>query len=256
MIGTRLFQRAFSQPAFSQPAFTQLSGYEAELRELSNRAARTFKFPLPPSKSMSGSVPCIDQGWKFKTEVKEAVVKAAGNGRYCAQGLEIKNGDLVVEKILVPMKDISTLVDVNKIPQNATISFSNEADLEKYIHLACTEGGYSRSQINKLFEHFPFSIDGKVMVLGHCTWTVNHGGDALPDDIASSENLKFFEDSRKNAQGVEEHFYQAVATRDIAAGDEFYLDYRRFVIPDFFIRFSEKNGFDDVRRATLKAVYG
>lgn len=235
---------------------TKISGYEAELQNLSNGAALTYKFPLPTSKSMSGSVPCIDQGWKFKTEVKEAVVKAAGNGRYCAQGEEIKKGDVVVEKIVIPMKDVSTLMDVTKTPQNATITFSNEADVEKYIDLSCTEGGYTRAQIVKLFEHFAYGIDGKVIALGQCSWTVNHGGDALPDDIASSVNLKFVEATRKNAQGVEERFHQSVATRDIAAGDEFYIDYRRFVMPDFYARFCEKNEFDDVRRATLKAVYG
>ena len=113
-------------------------------------------------------------------------------------------------------------------------------DIEKYIDLACTEGGYSRLHIVKLLEHFAYGINNKVIVLNQCTWSVNHGGDALLDDASSSENVLVTEVSRENDKGEVEHFYQGTATRDIAVGDEFYMDYRRFVIPDFYVRFVRK----------------
>ena len=73
------------QAQLQEPA----SGYEAQLQKLNDGSK--FNFPLPTSKALFGNVPCSDQGWKFDTEVKEATIKAAGNGRYCAGGVEIKS---------------------------------------------------------------------------------------------------------------------------------------------------------------------
>lgn len=226
-------------------------GYESEIAKLAPGAATSdgSGLMLPPARSLPGRVSCAEQGWLADTEVREATIKAAGNGRYLKKGVfedfaKIAKGSVVVRKAMIPMKQVKSLKDQ---PHNASITFEESADLEKYIALAQQEGDYSREQILKLYEHFVYGFDGRLCCLNQCTYTVNHA-----DETSGSLNVSL----REVRNDEKLLYYEGVATRDINVGDEFYIDYRRFKLPDFYLKFAEENSFEDVRKATLKAVYG
>lgn len=233
-----------------------VAGYQAELAALAQKASgdRRCGFLLPPEKSRLGCVSSGEQGWRLNTTVSESNVKAAGNGRYAAANASLNAGDVAVEKVLLPMASIESLVS---LPSDGTITFASVEDLEKYISLAQQEGGYCREEILKVFQHFVYGFDGEVCCLNVCTWTVNH---ADPDSAPPSAlNLRVLPQTRISPTKNEpERTYCAVATTDIHSGEELHMDYRRFLLPRFYVEFARScpEPFDDVRASTLKAVYG
>jgi hypothetical protein len=224
-----------------------VAGYESERSGLGKAAAHGFL--LPPARSLSGKISSEMQGWKVPTEVRESYVKAAGNGRY-AKG-NLKKGDIVYEKKLIPMKTVTSLLD-DANPSDGLITFASVADLERYISLAEVQGGYARAEILKLFEHFVYGFDTKVCCLNLCTYTFNHADEnSEKNDPNTKLNIRV-----REIQKGGDLYYQGVAMMDIKVGEEFNIDYRRFTQPDFYVRFTDKHGYPDVRKLTLEAVYG
>jgi hypothetical protein len=195
-------------------------------------------FDLGPQYSIKG---VEGQGWKFKTEVKEATIKAAGNGRYALETQKV--GDIACEKKIVPMKDITTLVGMSI---DSVIEFSSVEDCDKYIEMAGKDGGYSKDKILEYYEHFMFGFGGKTH-LNYATWTVNHADKA-------SDGLNLIAEEKDLSGGKYAIAFRVV--KDIKVGDELYKDYRRFEIPAWFQDFMKKNKLKDVRQGTLSAVYG
>merc|ERR1719502_885947 len=89
---------------------------------------------LPTENSIKG-VP--NQGFPIATEVGKSSIEGAGNGRYARQ--DVAPGEVVVQKVLVPMGELDTLVNLDK---NTTLTFACVQDLEKYIMLMEREGGF------------------------------------------------------------------------------------------------------------------
>jgi len=176
------------------------------------------------------------------TYVATSQISGAGNGRYA--GESIKQGSELIVKVLRPMTTIDTLLS---LPSDTTITFSSVNDLERYIKLAETEGGYSRNEILTLFEHFIYGFDSKVCCLNVCTWTVNHA-----DSYENGLNCLVVQKHLSDGSTA----YVGEAMGDIKEGDEFFMDYRKFTQPEFYVEFTKKHGFKDVRKATLEAVYG
>jgi len=197
------------------------------------------KFLLPVENSIKG---VAGQGWEHVTHVGPSQLSGAGNGRYAGEA--IKKGSELIIKVLRPMTTIDTLVS---LPPDTTITFSSENDLERYIKLAETEGGYSRKEILTLFEHFIYGFDSKVCCLNVCTWTVNHA-----DSYENGLNCLVVQKRLPDGSTA----YVGEAMGDIQKGDEFFMDYRKFTQPEFYVEFTRKHGFKDVRKATLEAVYG
>merc|ERR1712196_155917 len=82
---------------------------------------------LPTDNSIK-AVP--NQGFPIATEVGKSTIEGAGNGRYAKQ--DVAPGEVVVQKVLVPMGELDSLLNVDK---NTTITFECLQDLEKYIML-------------------------------------------------------------------------------------------------------------------------
>jgi len=186
----------------------------------------------------------------LETVVRESNIKAAGNGRYAQR--ELKKGQIAVQKTLRPMAGINSLIT---LPLNSTITFSSVADLEKYISLAAKEGGYAREEILKVFEHFVYGFDGVVCCLNVCSWTINHADESFKHPSP----LNMCVEERYRWRGLwREKTYAAVATSDIAVGEELHIDYRRFTLPAFYTEFcrTQPVPYGDVRTETCKAVYG
>jgi len=201
--------------------------------------SRDAAFLLGPENAKKG-VP--DQGWQFETEVREATIKAAGNGRFALK--TFAKGPTIIEKNLKPMSSATTLVGV---PNNTTFTFKCTEDLEKYITLAISEGGYTRQEILTYYEHFMYGFDGVVCCLNVSTWTVNHAG-------TDKEGLNIRVQEKELPDGT--MAYEGICVKDVKVDDELYMDYRRFKLPDFYVKFTDSHGFGDVRKNTLIAVYG
>jgi len=199
---------------------------------------KKYGFALGPVNAMQ-DVP--KQGWQLATKVGQSTIAAAGNGRYAAEPL--KAGKVVVAKIIKPMATLDSLLGLSN---DTTITFASVADLEKYIDLAKSEGGYSRQEILTFYEHFMYGIDGKVTCLNTSTWTVNHG------EAGAGMNVLIEEKPLPGGELA----YVGTAQVDIIRGDELYNDYRLFKIADFYTAYTQKHGYKDVRTATLEAVYG
>jgi len=202
---------------------------------------RESGFKLGPENSKNG---VEGQGWQFETEIREAVVKAAGNGRFALKPMTKGPKVTLIEKVLVPMSATTTLIGT---PNNTTLTFESVEDLEKYITLAASEGGYSRQDILTYYEHFMYGFDGRVCCLNYSTWTVNHAGTA-------KEGLNILVQEKELPDG--KIAYEGICVKDVAVDDELYMDYRRFTLPKFYVEFTDKHGFGDVRKNTLTAVYG
>jgi len=194
---------------------------------------------LGPENSKTG-VP--NQGWQFETEIREATIKAAGNGRFALKAMA--KGPQLIEKVLVPISSTTTLLGT---PNDTTFTFECTEDLEKYITLAVSEGGYSRQDILTNYEHFMYGFGGPVCCLNCSTWTVNHAGTA-------KEGLNILVQEKELPDG--RIAYEGICVKDVAVDDELYMDYRRFKLPDFYVEFTKKHGFGDVPKNTLTAVYG
>ena len=201
--------------------------------------SRDSGFKLGNENAMKG---LPDQGWQIETEIREATIKAAGNGRFA---LSVGKRDAVlIEKVLMPMKQTDTLIG---LANNTTLTFEDTEDLEKYIKLAMVEGNYTRQDVLTQYEHFMYGFDGVVACLNYCTWTVNHAGDAK-----EGLNIRVQEKPLPNGKIA----YVGICVKDVEINDELYMDYRRFTIPKFYHEFTKANGIGDVRKNTLTAVYG
>merc|ERR1712018_754439 len=105
-----------------------------------------------------------------KTQVQKSNIPGAGNGRFAAEPFKEKTRVLV--KPLIEMAKIERLSDV---PNDRTITFTCEADLEKYIRLATEEGNLTREAVLDQFENYIWGLDERRVALNYCTWTMNHG---------------------------------------------------------------------------------
>jgi len=207
------------------------------------QSAQAHSMPLSfdmPQQNAKNDVP--HQGWQCDTIVKQSTVAQAGNGRFVKELVKTKSD--VIAKRLIPMADIDTLL---KLPNDTTITFTNVEQLEKYISLAKAEGGHSRETVLDLYEHFVYGFDGERACLNVSTWTVNHGdntGDGLNVDVVE----------KTLSCGAKAYVGEAMI--DIKVGDELYMDYRKFKLPEFYMEYTRKHGFKDVRTSTVQAVYG
>jgi len=225
-------------------------GYQEQLQVLAQKRGNVASaFRLPPAIALANDVPHLKQGWKLQNVVKESNVKEAGNGRYALEPL--KKGQVVVQKVLVPMGTVTSLAT---LPLDGTLTFNCEADCEKYIALAEKEGGYSREEVLKVFEHFMYGFDGVTSCLNVTSWTINHADESFKHPTP----LNMCVEERSRGWFRREKTYAAVAASDIAAGEEMHIDYRRFKLPAFYTNFcrTQKVPYGDVRAETLKAVYG
>lgn len=183
-----------------------------------------------------------NQGWQLATIVRESTIPGAGKGRFAAQ--TFKAGSTAIQKPLVPMAQVESLKNLSN---DTTITFACVEDLEKYIELAKAEGGYTREEILHYYEHFMYGFDGRVSCLNVSTWTVNHG-DKIEDGLNIVVEEQELPGGAKALAGR--------ALKDILLNEELYMDYRKFKLPEFYMEYTQKHGFKDVRTATLEAVYG
>jgi len=233
------------RPKFPPASAADMTRWQAAKQAWRSKATAAMapkfspKFLLPMESAIKG---VEGQGWEHATYVATSQISGAGNGRYA--GESIKQGSELIVKVLRPMTTIDTLLS---LPSDTTITFSSVNDLERYIKLAETEGGYSRNEILTLFEHFIYGFDSKVCCLNVCTWTVNHA-----DSYENGLNCLVVQKHLSDGSTA----YVGEAMGDIKEGDEFFMDYRKFTQPEFYVEFTKKHGFKDVRKATLEAVYG
>merc|ERR1712070_1075670 len=170
-------------------------------------------------------------------------IEGAGNGRYARQ--DVAPGEVVVQKVLVPMGELDSLLYVDK---NTTITFVCEQDLEKYIMLMEREGGFPRDVVLNLYEHFMYGFDRKVSCLNVSTWTINHA-----ESKAGGLNTQVDFKGARLPDGRPAYVCRSFGVKN---GDELFMDYSRFALPDFYLAYTKRLGFDDVQTATLKAVHG
>ena len=150
-------------------------------------------------------------------------------------------GSRVVAKPAIEMAKVERLSDV---PNDNTITFANEADLEKYIRLAEKEGGHLRGTVVQEIENFVFGFDDQRVCLNNCTWTINHG------EEGSTENLVItFETSEDGTELLVGDAYT-----DISVGTEIMNNYRDFIIAPWYQEWTRKNGIVDVRTLVLNIV--
>lgn len=182
-----------------------------------------------------------DQGWRISTHVSKSSIPVAGKGRFSEE--HVAGDTLLVEKLVIPMGTLDTL---HGVPANAVITFACAADLEKYIALMIAEGGHTRDSVVEVLEHFIYGFDGNSCCLNVSTWTVNHA-----HSIKDGLNLKVPPLCTREDGSV---VMICEAAQDVRSGDELFMDYRMFHIPDFYLDFCEMHGITDVRTTTLKAV--
>jgi len=182
------------------------------------------------------------QGWQFPTLVGPSSIPGAGNGRFAQELVPAKSK--VVMKHLVPMGKIESL---ESLPKDRTVTFANPDDLEKYVKMGMSEGGFSREQVMDTFENFIFGFDGKVACLNTSTWSINHS-DRFQDGL----NINMFQSTLEDGSSA----LIGEAFNDIQVGDEFYNNYRDFKLPEFYMAYCLEEGFKDVRTKVLEAVDG
>ena len=190
---------------------------------------------LPSEKSRAG-VP--NQGWMFEIELRKSTIDGGGNGRFAAE--PIARGSRVVVKPTIEMSKIERLGDV---PNDSTITFSSEVDLEKYIRLAENEGGHLRGVVLQEIENYVYGLDDKRVCLNNSTWTINHGEGATENLILTFEASK---------DGTE--LLVGDAYTDISVGTEIMNNYRDFIIAPWYTEWTKKNGIVDVRTLVLDIV--
>jgi hypothetical protein len=142
---------------------------------------------------------------------------------------------------------MAQIESLKNLSNDTTITFASVEDLEKYIDMAKAEAGYTREEILHYYEHFMYGFDGHVACLNVSTWTVNHG-----DKIEDGLNIVVEEKELPGGAKA----YAGNALKDILLNDELFMDYRKFKLPAFYMEYTQKHGFKDVRTATLEAVYG
>jgi len=197
------------------------------------------RLSLPMENALNG---VAGQGWQVATVVGRSRIPGAGNGRFAAEVVPQKSK--VVAKILTPMSQIDSLTN---LPKDRTITFENIDDLEKYLKLGMSEGGFSREDVHETFAHFIYGFDGRRACLNASTWTINHA-----DTVSDGLNVNFFEG--KNNDGTTALIGESIV--DIQVQDELRNNYRDFVMPEFYKAYCLDHNFKDVRTATLEAVDG
>lgn len=193
---------------------------------------------LPPERSRLG---LAGQGWRVATAVRQSLIPGAGNGRFTEEAVAARTQMSV--KPIVPVASLSSLAHV---PADSVLTFASADDLERYVSLNESEGGYRREEVLSVFEHFLWSLDGARGFLNTCTWSMNHA-----DDAAGGLNVAFAERALEGGAAI-----VGEAIGDIAPGVELRNNYREFVMPAFYTRFCREHGFKDVRTAVLEAVDG
>ena len=137
------------------------------------------------------------------------------------------------------MSSIDTLIS---LPKDRVITFSNHADLEKYIELSSIEGGHSRGTVLDLYQNFVYSLDGRRACLCASTWTMNH----------AEEGSKELNVRKREVDGV----LVGEALRHISANEELRNNYRDFNMPQFYLDYCAEQGIVDVRSLVMNAIAG
>lgn len=182
------------------------------------------------------------QGWQISTVVGPSGIPGGGNGRFAQQAVPRKSK--LVVKPLAPMAKIDSL---ESLPKDRTVTFASADDLEKYVRLGMTEGGFTRAQVMDTFENFIYGFDGTVACLNTSTWSINHS-----DKIADGLNVGFVEATLEDGSKA----LVGEALSDVKVDDELYNNYRDFKLPDFYMAYCLENDFKDVRTKVLEAVDG
>ena len=192
----------------------------------------TERLILPPQLSKLG---VAGQGWQVRTAVRQSLIPGAGDGRFAEEPVASN-----VRVSVKPIVAMASLESLRTVAHDATITFVSTEDLERYVRLGEVEGGYTRTQILEVFEHFIWSLDGERAFLNNCTWSMNHA-----DEATGGVNVAFSEvDGSIVGDSVE----------DILAGDEFRNNYRAFAMPAFYEAFCRTHNFTDVKTAVLEAI--
>lgn len=183
-------------------------------------------FVALPSERTSRELP--GQGWDIPTTIKKSNIPGANNGRFV--DTDVPKDTIVVTKQLIPMSDISSILDVGS---DEVIIFKNKEEIETFIGLYEKEGQRSREEIVDCLAHFIWSFHNtNGLCINFSTWTVNHG---CPGD---TENIHFY------------HKDDAILGKtvtDVKAGDELYNNYRDFDhMDDYWINFCKDEGVKDV----------
>jgi len=116
------------------------------------------------------------------------------------------------------------------------------------ITLMETEGGFPRDAVLKLFEHFMYGFDKVVSCLNVSTWTINHAE-------SPEGGLNCIVDF-KGARLPDGRPAYVCRSCGVRTGAELFMDYTKFALPDFYLAYTKRHGYDDVQTATLKAVHG
>lgn len=196
------------------------------------------------------------QGWKIKSRVGPSHVLGAGNGRFALDDVEatrrirpagVDDSPMRTRTCLAvkPYVQMSQIGSLSMVPGDHTITFKNANDIEKYISLCKHEGGHSRERVLQELSNFVWGYDGKHACLNQSSWTVNHASDfdqGLNCEIAERR----LDDGR--------HAIVVDAVADICKNDELYMDYRRFVLPEFYLAFCKANNIKDVRTLVMEAI--
>lgn len=183
-----------------------------------------------------------NQGWQLSTEIRPSTIAGAGNGRFALETMKV-GADAII-KPLFPMADITTLAS---LPNSGTITFATRPELETFIDLMKSEGGHSREVVLDLYENFMYGFNGVHCCLNVSTWTVNHG-----DNIGDGLNLNVVERTLPDGKTA----LVGEVIRDIGVNDELYMDYRKFKLPEFYLKFTKDHNIKDVRTVVMEAVYG
>jgi len=147
--------------------------------------------------------------------------------------VDVPKNTTVMAKKLVPMANVSS---IHSIPNDVTILFKNEEEIEKFIYLYETEGQQNRQDTINCLSHFIFTLSNLDGVAFHWTSSsINHG------DVSKGES---------NTSVVfreEDGMIVADTLTDVKAGDELLCDYRNFdPMKKFWVEFCEKSGEKDV----------
>jgi len=199
-----------------------------------------------PNVNSAKDVP--QQGWSVSTIIHQSRVQGAGKGRFAIESVQAKS--TVFQKMLVSMAKIDSL---SSLENDVTISFETAADLEKYIDLCSSEGGYTRDEVLNVFTNYLQGFDGKRALLSVSSTTVNHA-----DHVDHRLNVVMSQQTLPGG-GIA---LVGEALVDIQVNDELVMDHRKFNLPEFYQSFAKEHGCQDARTATIEAelrnhdVYG
>jgi len=180
------------------------------------------------------------QGWRVDTVVRQSLIPGAGNGRFTAQSVQAKTPISVK-----PMVEMAKVTALSELPPDRVLTFSGLDDLEKYVVLSEQEGGVTRDKVLDLYSNFVWSLDGRRACLNMSTWSVNHA-----HEISDGLNLEFGEKEMPDG-GVA---MVGTSLVDLGPGVELRNDYRKFNLPEFYLKYCDDHGFKDVRSIVMEAI--